>query len=355
MEHQQIPDKNIFETIRIERTALTSEKKEFLKQRLDLKIQVEKKHRRNRSIFLFSKIVACMLLLIGIGISSVYYLKSNDPISDYDQYITEALEEFNEARPHLIRFNGEHYLLDKKEILQFSQNGNINIYDNQHKIRQTIAGSTSLGQTPLSRLVVPNGSTGSVVLVDGTKIWANSGTVIVFPEKFEDRKRQIYVEGEAYLEVAPDKQKPFLVQTKRYEVKVLGTSFNVSSYSSEPNPAVVLVSGQVEMNHNGQKIQMEPNEKVEINNGNILKTSVRANDYISWRNGILTFRNEPLLNVLQKLSRYYNLELQHQTIPQGFMCSGKLNLNDDINKVLESIKATMSIELKLTDGKLSVR
>ena len=90
----------------------------------------------------------------------------------------------------------------------------------------------------------------SLTFSDGTKIWVNSGSKVIYPVSFEKKKREIYVEGEVYLDVTHDTSWPFVVRTQQVDVKVLGTSFNVSAYKDDSNMQVTLVEGKVEVNTN---------------------------------------------------------------------------------------------------------
>ena len=99
-----------------------------------------------------------------------------------------------------------------------------------------------------NQLIVPNGKRSTLILEDGTKLWVNAGSRIVYPVTFADKKREIYVNGEVFLEVTPDKKRPFIVKTKEMDVQVLGTSFNVMAYETDESSSVVLVTGAVQVN-----------------------------------------------------------------------------------------------------------
>ena len=114
-----------------------------------------------------------------------------------------------------------------------------------------------------NQIIVPPGKRTNVVFADGTKICVNAGTRVVYPEVFLDDSREIYVEGEIYLEVFRDESRPFIVRTEKMNVRVLGTTFNISAYKNQTESSVVLVEGKVEVELiNKQKIKVSPNEMV---------------------------------------------------------------------------------------------
>lgn len=101
-----------------------------------------------------------------------------------------------------------------------------------------------------NQIIVPKGKRSQIVLADNSKIWINSGSKVIYPRAFEGKYREIYVEGEVYLNVTHDTSKPFIVNTSGFEVRVLGTSFNISAYKNQEKAAVVLVEGSVNVKTN---------------------------------------------------------------------------------------------------------
>ena len=98
-----------------------------------------------------------------------------------------------------------------------------------------------------NQLVIPRGKRSVLTFSDGSKVWVNAGTRVIYPTEFEKDKREIYVDGEIYIEVARDEERPFYVRTKDMNVRVLGTKFNVTAYESEPIRSVVLAQGCVQV------------------------------------------------------------------------------------------------------------
>lgn len=206
-----------------------------------------------------------------------------------------------------------------------------------------------------NQLIVPKGKRSMIVLSDNSKIWINSNTKVVYPRSFKGKYREIFVDGEIYLDVAHNAEKPFIVNTSEFEVRVLGTSFNVSAYRSR-KASVVLVEGSVHVKdqHDGS-LKMIPNEKVDLNQSGIIgKEKVNVSDYVSWVNGIWILEGQPLKSVLQRLAEYYGEKIECDPAMENELIYGKLYLNEDMNQVLNSIVSTVPIQYSIRDHTIYV-
>ena len=203
--------------------------------------------------------------------------------------------------------------------------------------------ATDAGEGEFNKLVVSYGKRARVTLCDGTKIWANAGTVLLYPTHFEDKKREIYVDGEIYIDVTPNPEKPFIIKTSDMGVKVLGTSFNVSAYREDVEKSVVLVTGKVEVTaSNGESVRILPDDRFRQSTDKYVVDKVNVEDYVSWKEGRLSFKNTELGGILKQLSRYYNVRIDYDK-QQQITCSGKLNLDDTIEQILNTITETAPV------------
>ena len=203
--------------------------------------------------------------------------------------------------------------------------------------------ATDVTEGVLNKLVVSYGKRAHVTLCDGTKIWANAGTVLLFPTRFEDKKREIYVDGEIYIDVTPNPEKPFIVKTSDMGIKVLGTSFYVSAYRKDAEKSIVLVTGKVEVAaSNGETVRILPNDRFRQTADKYVVDKVNVEDYGSWKDGQLSFRNTELSGILKQLSRYYNVRIVYDK-QQQITCSGKLDLDDTVEQLLNTITETAPV------------
>lgn len=177
----------------------------------------------------------------------------------------------------------------------------------------------------------------------------NSASRVIYPTVFAADKRMIAVEGEAYLEVAHNAEKPFIVKTKGIDVRVLGTSFNVNAYEQD-NISVVLVEGRVEINPDKKtKMLLEPSQMACLENGVLRKKKqVNTLKYTCWKDNIMLLEKEKVAEVLDKVARYYDVSIQYDKDAASRRLSGKLNLCDSIESVLDIIKVSASLQMEKT-------
>lgn len=204
----------------------------------------------------------------------------------------------------------------------------------------------------LHQLIVPKGKRSTLVFADGTKIWINSGTKILYPKVFSKEKREFYVDGEVFVEAAKEKERPLIVHTDRLDVKVLGTTFNVTAYQSEPIANVVLVDGKVEVcAETNNRILLSPNQLVEYNHSNMSVRTVDVYKYICWKDGLMQFTATPLSKIIPRISKYYDVNIIIDKEAFDIKCTGKIDLNNNITDVLKSIALTASVEVERIDEK----
>ena len=195
-------------------------------------------------------------------------------------------------------------------------------------------------------LTIPRGGEFQLTLEDGTIVWLNSETQIRFPSRFDARKREVFLMyGEAYFQVAKNEKCPFVVHSENTSVEVLGTEFNLQNYPNEPNIMTTLVTGSVRFSSSDQKLV--PGEQT-IFNKSTQTTSIRkidTNVYTAWKNGRFIFKSTPLENILNQMSRWYNIQFEYEdetlkTLP----FSGNVEKYKDGNIILELLKSTEQID-----------
>jgi hypothetical protein len=203
-----------------------------------------------------------------------------------------------------------------------------------------------------NQLIVPKGKRSTLIFADGSRLWVNAGTRIVYPVTFDKKKREIYVDGEAFLDVSRNEDCPFLVKTKGFHVEVLGTSFNITAYEKDSMQSVVLVSGAVKINSAEEKETiLTPNEMYTNVNGSPEVKTVDVEAYISWKSGLYKYESETLGVILTRLSRYYGQEISCSPQSAYLKCSGKLDLKDELAVVLNGIAQTAPVVCNYKEGK----
>ena len=231
-----------------------------------------------------------------------------------------------------------------------------------HKNMLVVADTTSVNQkdiqlvlATLNTLIVPKGKRSSLTLADGSKVWVNSGSTLKFPSTFKTGKREIWVDGEIYIEVEKNKAHPFYVNTSHMVINVVGTQFNVTAYDEDTDYSVVLVEGCVDVSIDKEKARLLPNQMLSVSTDQISVKKIDVNNYISWKEGYLQFASEPLSNILKRLSRYYDTPIDCDNSIAQLKCNGKLVLFDNIEDVMKTIYNTIPIQYSHEAGRILVR
>lgn len=205
-----------------------------------------------------------------------------------------------------------------------------------------------------NQLLIPFGKRSSITFSDGTKVWANAGTHLVYPIEFNNEKREIFVDGQIYLDVAKDTNRPFIVKTKDIDIKVLGTKFNITAYSKENDNNIVLVSGKVNIlnRKTNNNATLTPNKIYKYNKSNLNEeiNDVDVSLYTSWIDGKYIFNKESFEIVITRISMYYGVNVDCDKDAGKYLCSGKLNLRDEFGTVLEGLANSVPISYTMEDG-----
>lgn len=204
-----------------------------------------------------------------------------------------------------------------------------------------------------NRLLVPLGKHIRLALSDGSVLDVNSGSEVVYPTVFREDKREIFVNGEIFIDVKKtDKGTPFVVRTSRCDVRVLGTAFNVRAYDSDARTEVVLQRGVVEVeDQHKHVVRMKPDERTILVQGQYkMKDVVDVDRYILWREGMLVFDGETVDQAVRKLNRFYGIPFSCDSRVRGIRLYGKLDINEPIESVLSAICSTAGLRYEMKDN-----
>lgn len=198
----------------------------------------------------------------------------------------------------------------------------------------------------MNTLYTPAGQRACLVLQDGTEVWLNAKSKLVYPAQFTGEERRVKVEGEAFFNVAKDSVKPFIVSAMDVDMKVLGTQFNVYCYPDVGYVETSLLEGSVRVFFSGKEkegILLKPDQQVTAANGKMVVKPIRLNEHFLWRDGVYAFENEPLIDILKKLELYYDVKIVvEDTTMFNETYTGKFRQRDsldDIFKILQQIRS----------------
>jgi ferric-dicitrate binding protein FerR (iron transport regulator) len=195
------------------------------------------------------------------------------------------------------------------------------------------------------------GTRSALKLSDGTSVWLNSGSSIKYPDRFVGNNRTVFLNGEAYFEVESDPKKPFIVETSSLNVKATGTKFHVSAYTSAEEAEVTLVSGKVKVSVTDDKKNISSstlnvNQHFSFNKASetTLIINVDTYKYISWKDGKLIFRNEPLSQVVKMISQVFNIDIEIKGEEIQNYCFRATFQDESLTEILKLLKMSSPID-----------
>ncbi len=296
------------------------------------------------------KYAAVLLVLLGVS----FYFIQRKPLLETNK--TDSVVSIQDLQPGkdkatLILANGNKVNLVKGVAYNANgvkSNGKEIIYD----------ANVSADKNEFNTLSIPRGGQFYLQLSDGTKVWLNSKTVLKYPVAFDEKQRSVVLEGEAYFEVSKNPHRPFHVITKSGKITVLGTQFNVSSYTDDNYFATTLVEGKVRLSD--LKTKATKSEVVDLKPGqqafyspktavNVSVVNVDAAKYAAWKEGKFYFENEDLKTILNILGKWYNFDVKFENSQiENIRFTGLVLKQESLSRILEIISKTSNINYKIT-------
>lgn len=197
----------------------------------------------------------------------------------------------------------------------------------------------------MNEVSVPKGNRTSVTLPDGTKVWLNNGTKLIYPVEFKGKNREVKLEGEGYFEVSHDKAHPFIVKIGDNRIKVLGTKFAVTAYPNDKFIRTDLISGQIQFDIQDRNQMdkfhsylMKPSQSLvfDKSSGKISESKISDSFYNYWINGVYQFKDETFEELAKKIERIYNVDVtfEEESLKKRLF-SGTLSVDDNIYTLME--------------------
>ena len=205
-----------------------------------------------------------------------------------------------------------------------------------------------------NKIETPIGGKYQVNLPDGSKVWLNSSSSLRFSALFNGDTREVELSGEAYFDVSKNKSKPFRVITKDQIVEVLGTQFNINSYSDEGPIKTTLIEGSVKIIYKDKVVLLSPGQQFQPKELVSAVLEADTEEVVAWKEGYFVFKNEDIKSIMRKLSRWYNVEVSYSgDIPEvGF--GGNISRSKDISEVLDVLQLTNAIHFKVEGRRITV-
>lgn len=333
-------------------TALNNFDSTEVKKQLSERIRKENNVFYKRRFSSYYKYAAILIVALG---GFYFYKNSTTAIQSKQNVIIPREDEI------VLQLGDESQNLDPNEARTITDKDG-NVIGKQEKDRLVYTKAYAKGALVYNTIKIPYGKKFEVQLSDGTLVHLNAGTSLRYPVQFvKNQNRQVYLLGEAFFEVEKDKEHPFDVNTQNVNVEVLGTKFNVDTYSENPRTDVVLVEGKVSL-YKDQKtkenqVYLKPGEKGSNERGQLEITTEQVNTeyYTAWIKGSLVFKNASFDDIIKKLERRYNVTFINKNKVLGKEIFNARFDNEPIEVVLKYFSDSYAIDYIIDRDKITIK
>ena len=298
----------------------------------------------------WSKYAAVIVLFVSIGI----FWLVNEEKQEVENG-TVAQIEHGSMKAQLVLANGKKVDLRPETSLQLEEVGGTRILTSDNRIKysgkDSLAGQSA--EVKYNTLIVPRGGEFSLELADGTRVWLNAESRLRYPVAFTGKERKVEMEGEVYFEVAKNKEKPFIVTVNGVDIRVLGTSFNVSAYQEDM--VTTLVEGKVQLKKGNEQVILSPNQQAIWSDDEFRVKQVDARNFVLWKEGVFYFEDVDLETILDDMARWYNVNVFYMNPALKEMkFSVEIRRYGDINEILRRIEQTKRVKFEIKDRTINV-
>ncbi|MCB6971155.1 MULTISPECIES: FecR family protein [Butyricimonas] len=305
-----------------------------------------------RGYWRYVAVAASVAVVVAIGGIMAYWvgIPEKQGIVTRQQSISVG-----KSRAFLTLGTGEKVALESQDTLLRGKAMNIRIQENG-EVFYEMADSIAPAEVEYNIMETPRGAEFQLVLSDGTKVWLNAGTKLRYPVKFIGKERRVELTGEAYFDVTRDEDVPFVVETSRSAVTVLGTEFCVRDYAGEAN-LTTLVQGSVSVeDQRGNAYLIRPGQQVNIGKEGSRVLDVETIYFTSWKDGYFIFNEATLSEIMSELSKWYDFDCFFLNPDAGNeRLTARLKKYDDISVILDILSRTGNIQFTQKGRAITVR
>lgn len=209
--------------------------------------------------------------------------------------------------------------------------------------------------TAFNTLTVPMGKQYQITLPDGTEVWLNSKSSLTYPVAFNTSERLVELSGEGYFEVAHVAKQPFKVKSGNQVVKVLGTHFNIEAYPEDQRTVTTLVEGSVSVENENSSIKIKPGQRViNLPTAKLRSEPASVTDVLAWKNGLFSFNDDRIEDIMRKVARSYNMEVEYQGDVKDTRFWGVFPRDKGLSSLLKNLEQTNTIHFKVIGRRIIV-
>ena len=304
-----------------------------------------RKRRRKQLVLYWGRIAAALAAVLTV---SFFVLQFNKPTED-SRIVKSKDERYkNDVLPAIK--GAKIVLADGTEV---KVNDNVTLLPDGTIATEERKVVSDANVTTLSTLIVPAANFLNLTLSDGTKVWVNASSELVFPTRFSGDSRSVKLKGEAYFQVAKDMKKPFIVETAGGNIKVPGTHFNISAYDDKP--VTTLEEGKVLIYREQLEEVLSPGMRAEIVGNRIDVRKADLQKELAWKNNSFYFKGDNIVKIAKQLQTWYDLDI---TFSKGVSFSqtytGEISREANLSEVLKMLEFVSDLEFKIDNNKLLI-
>lgn len=302
-----------------------------------------------------SSVAATVLIML-----SVYVIVETQPEEQNIMTAQEMVIPPGTSKARLIFDDGETVDLSEGHNFHGEVDG-AQISNQGNQISYVGTNALSVAEVKFNTLEVPRGAEYFVLLSDSTKVWLNSDSRLHYPTAFVGDKREVELEGEAYFEVAKNEKMPFSVRTGGQVVEVIGTEFNLTSYTEDELIYTTLVEGQVKVfsEENPELSQtLVPGYQTYMfkESGDISIRKVDVNEYVAWKDGAFNFNNKTLETMMHTISRWYDIDVVFENESyKELKFTGEIKRYENLEQMLQLIEQTQEVKFEKVENEIRIK
>ncbi|NML23119.1 DUF4974 domain-containing protein [Pseudoflavitalea sp. G-6-1-2] len=348
------------ETVLVDQPVTNQEMNEEIFASLQQKIEQDRYHLMKlprRSAQWWQAAAAILIVIAG---ASAYYFFSSSPTKKIPPATTiAAAKEVHapqQARAVITLANGEQLYLDSLSEGAITYEGNAKLVKKEDGL--VYESATKTNELQYNLLTVPRGSrVVNLTLSDGSRVWLNAESSIRYPVAFAANARLVEITGEVYFEVSKDPKRRFSVTSNGLTTEVLGTSFNINTYSDEPSMKVTLLQGSVQVHYkNGKEVQLKPGEQASVNNTSSLQVlhNIDTEAVIAWKNETFVMKGMDLDALARQMARWYDIQVVFESTVPDRKFGGTISRNVNLSTMLKALQES-GIESRIENRRVIIQ
>ena len=250
--------------------------------------------------------------------------------------------------------DGSVILLDDAKNGILAQQGDAKVIKLDGKLLYDLT-AINTKQIVYNTISTPKGGQYQLELPDGSMVWLNATSSIRFPTSFSENERRVEIAGEAYLEVAKNADKPFVVSVNGSEIQVLGTHFNINAYSDEEIMKTTLLEGSIKFVSGNDDHILRPGQQSQLTNDGTVKvvSKVDVDEVVAWKNGLFSFENAGIEATMRQLSRWYDVDVDYRGRPDDLFIA-EMPRNIKLSDALKALELTGKVKFEIEGRKIIV-